>query len=112
MDYTWIVPRQLVLVRVGRVVLLGDVVEHQHVGERLEAVREVARHVHGSEVAVADVLAESLPRVAVEGDDARPSLQADEQVVPAPLMVMQASNRSLPREGDVRLTDRLRQAAG
>ena len=84
------------LVGVGRVVLLGDVVEHQDVGERLEAVCEISRDVHGGEVAVADVLAERLAGLAVERDDARTSLQANEQVVLATLVVVEASDRSLP----------------
>ena len=46
-----------VLVRVGRVVLLGDVVAEERLGERLEAVRVAARDVDGDRVLVADVLA-------------------------------------------------------
>ena len=59
------------LVGIGRVVLLGDVVEHQDVGQGLETVREIAWDVDGSEVVFTDVLAEGLTRVAVERDDAR-----------------------------------------
>ena len=100
-----------VLVGIGGVVLLADVVEHQHVGQRLEAVREVAGDVDGREVVVADVLAERLARVAVERDDARTALKADEEVVLPALVVVQAADRALAREGDVRLADRLRQSA-
>src|SRR3989442_7722987 len=50
--------------------------------------------------------------VSVERDDACTALQADEQIVLATLVVVQPTDRSLPREGDVRLADGLGQAAG
>ena len=98
-----------VLVGIGDVVLLADVVKHQHVRQGFEAVREVAGHVDRREVVVADVLAERLARLAVERDDARTSLQADEEIVLSALVEVQAADRALTREGDVRLADRLRQ---
>ena len=99
------------LVRVVGVVLLADVVEHQDVGQRLEPVREVAGHVDGGEVVVTDVLGEHLASVAIECHHARTPLQADEEVVLAPLVEVQPANRALARERDVRLPDRLRQPA-
>ena len=84
------------LVGIGRVVLLGHVVEHQDVRQRLESVREIPRNVDGPEVVVADVFAESLACVTVERDNARPALQADEEVVLAALVVVQAADRPLP----------------
>src|SRR3954465_4150893 len=111
MGHTWVVPRQLVLVGIVRVVLLGDVVEHQHVGPARRSVREIARHVDRSEVAVPDVLGEGLARLTVERHDASLALQAHEEVVLPALVVMQPANRPPAREGDVRLPDRLRQEA-
>ena len=66
------------LVGIGRVVFLSGVVEHEDVRQRLETVRKVAGHVHRAEVALADVLAEGLARVSIEGDDAGTALKADE----------------------------------
>ena len=91
------------LVRIGRVVLLGDVVAEEEIGERLEAVRVVARDVDGDRVVVADVLGERLAGLAVEDDDARHALQADEEVVLAALVVVEAADHAAAREGDVRL---------
>ena len=47
----------------------------------------------------------------VEHDDARRALQADEEVVLAALVVVEAADDALPGEGDVRLPRRLRQEA-
>ena len=51
------------------------------------------------------------PLLAVEHDDARRALQADEEVVLAALVVVEAANDALTGEGDVRLPRRLRQQA-
>ena len=51
------------------------------------------------------------PVVAVEHDDARCPLDADEEVVLAALVVVQAADRAGAREGQVRLPRRLRQQA-
>ena len=83
------------LVRVGRVVLLGHVVAEEAVGERLEAVRVVAGDVDGDRVVVADVLGERLAGLAVEDDDARHPLQAREEVVLAALVVVEAADHAL-----------------
>ena len=64
-----VVPRDAVLVRVRRVVFLGDEIREQAVGERLVAVRVDARDVDGDRIVVSDVLAERLPRLAIECDD-------------------------------------------
>ena len=81
------------LVGIGRVVLLGDVVEHEDVRQRLEAVREVPRDVDGGKAVVTDVLGEGLARVTVECDDACLALEADEEVVLPALVVVKATNR-------------------
>ena len=99
------------LVRVGRVVLLGDEVAEEAVGERLVAVRVAARDVDRDRVVVADVLGERLARLAVEHDDAHHALQADEEVVLAALVVVQPADHALARAREVRLAHRLRQRA-
>ena len=83
------------LVRVGGVVLLGHVVEHQHVCQCLEAVRERPGDIDRGEVVVADVLAERLAALPVERDYPGATSQTDEQVVLAPLVVVKASDRPL-----------------
>ena len=87
--------------RPGRIA--RDVVTEEQVGERLEAVRVDAGDVDRDRVLVADVLSERLAGRAVEDDDARRSLEAREQVVLAALVVVQAADRPLARERDVRL---------
>ena len=52
-----------------------------------------------------------LAGAAVEHDDARHPLQADEEIVLAALVVVEAADHALAREGDVRLPRRLRQEA-
>ena len=99
------------LVGGGRVVLLGDVVTEEQIGERLEAVRVQAGDVDRDRVVVADVLGEGLAGRSVEHDDARRSLQAGEEVVLAALVVVKAADDALARERDVRLARRLRQQA-
>ena len=61
-----VVPRHAELVGLRRVVLAGDVVAEQQIGERLEAVRERPRDPDRNGVVGADVLGEGLPRLAVE----------------------------------------------
>ena len=51
------------------------------------------------------------PGLAVEHDDARRALEADEQVVLPALVVVQPADDAAAREGDVRLARRLRQQA-
>ena len=51
------------------------------------------------------------PVVAVEDDDARRPLQADEEVVLSALVVVEPADRAAARERDVRLPRRLRQQA-
>ena len=99
------------LVGIRRVVFLGDEIREQAVGERLVAVRMDARDVDGDRVVVSDVLAERLPRLAIEHDDAHHPLEADEEVVLAALVEMQPADHAAARAGQVRLLDRLRQRA-
>ena len=107
-----IVPRDAVLVRIGRVVLLGDEVREERVGERLVAVRVDAGDVDRDRVVVADVLGERLAAcVAVEHDDAHHSREADEEVVLAALVVVEAADHARARTREVHLPDRLRQRA-
>jgi hypothetical protein len=94
-----------------RVVLLGDVVTEEDVGERLEPVGVVAGHVDGHGIVVADVAGPRLAALAVEHDDARRSAQAREEVVLVALVVVEAADDALPRERDVRLAGRLRKGA-
>ena len=54
-------PADAVLVGIAGVVLLGDEVGEQAVGQRLEPVRADAGHVDRDRILVADVLAEGLP---------------------------------------------------
>src|SRR6476619_5387426 len=98
-----VVPPDLVLVRVGWVVLLGHVVDEEQVGERLEAVRVAAGDVQRNGVLVADVLRERLARLAVEDDDAGHALEAAEEIVLATLVVVEAADHAGTREGEVRL---------
>src|SRR4051812_20820170 len=92
-----IVPADLVLVRVRRVVLTRDVVEEEEIGERLEAVRERAADPERDAVLVADVLRERLPGRRIEHDDAGRSLEAGEEVA-LPLVVVEAADHALARE--------------
>src|SRR5262245_39127643 len=99
------------LIRIRRVVLLGDVVAEDEIGERLEAVRVAAGDVEGNRVLVPDVLGERLPGLAVEHDDASSAAQTAEEVGLAALVVVEAADHARAREGDVRLPGRLRQCA-
>src|SRR5581483_1484698 len=104
-----VVPRDPVLVRLGGVVLLRHVIEEQAVGQRLVSVRMAARDVDADEVLVADVLGERLTAIAVHDDDAGRPLKADEEVVLAALVVVEAADDALPRADEIRLPDRLRE---
>jgi hypothetical protein len=106
-----VVPGDLVLIGVGRVVLLGHVVTEEKIAQGLEAVGVPARDVHGDEVVLADVGRKRLPGLAVEDDNARRPLQTGEEVVLAPFVVVQAADDALAREGEVRLHHVLRQLA-
>ena len=108
-DDARIVPGNAVLVGIGRVVLLGHVVAEQDVRQRLEAVRVDAGDVDRGRVVVADVLGERLAGRPVEDDDAGRSLEADEEVVLAALVVVQAADHAPAREAQVRLARRLRE---
>jgi len=95
-----------VLVGVFRVVLLGHVVTKQKVGDRLEAVRIATGDVDADGVVAADVLAERLAALEIEDNDPSRSLQADEEIVLAALVVVQAPDHAPPRERDIRLPHR------
>ena len=104
-------PAESLLVGVRRVVLLGHVVTEEEIGERLEAVSVASWDVDRHRILVADVLGERLAGLPVEHDDACHPLQADEEIVLATLVVVEAPNHALARERDVRLPRRLRQHA-
>ena len=89
-------PAHTLLVGVGRVVLLGHVVTEEEIRERLEAVGAPTGNVDPHGVVVADVLAERLAGLTVEDDHAGHPLQAREEIVLAPLVVVQAAQRSPP----------------
>ena len=89
-------PSRSLLVRIRRVVLLRHVVTEEEIGERLEAVGVPSRDVDRDRILVTDVLGERLAALAVEHDDACRPLQADEQVVLAALVVVEAANHALP----------------
>ncbi len=102
-------PANALLVRVRGVVLLGDVVTEEEIGQRLEAVRVAAGDVDRDRVVVADVLGVRLAALPVEHDDARHPLQADEEVILAALVVMETPEDALAREREVGLSRLLRQ---
>src|SRR5581483_535788 len=106
-----VVPGDAVLVRPVAVVLLRDEAHERAVRARLVAVCVDARHVDRDRVVVAAVLAERLAARTVEHDDAHRPGEADEHVVLAALVEMQASNDALARVGEVRLHERLRERA-
>lgn len=99
------------LVRIGGVVLLGDVVTEHEVGESLEAVGVPAGDVDGDVVVLADVHREDLAALPVEDDGARGAAEAGEEIVLPSLVVVEPPDHPSPRERDVRLDGRLRQAA-
>jgi hypothetical protein len=108
---TLVVPRDPVLVRLRGVVLLRRVVDEEDVRQRLEPVRVLPRHVDGERVVVADVDADRLTALAVEDDDAGRPPEADEEVVLATVVVVEATDHTLARERHVRLARGLRQQA-
>src|SRR5690242_1247153 len=65
----------------------------------------------GCEVAVTDVLAESVARVAVECHDARPAGEADEEIALATQVIVQAADGARTRLGHVGLPNRIRELA-
>src|SRR3954470_23804529 len=69
----------------------------------------MARDVDGSEVLVADVGREGLARRAVEHDHAHHPADAGEQVALPALVVVEAADHALAREGEVRLLHGTRQ---
>ena len=101
-----IVPGDSLLVGIGRVVLLGHVIDEQQIGQRLEAVGVASRDVQRHGVVVADVLGERRAGEAVEHDDAGRPLQAGEEVVLATLVEVKAPDDALTRERNIGL-DRL-----
>ena len=86
-------------------------VAEEDVRERLEAVRVTAGHVDGDGVLVADVLGERLAGRTVEDHHAGRPAHADEQIVLAPLVVVQAPHDARAREREVRLDHPLRKSA-
>src|SRR5581483_7845924 len=108
-DDARVVPRNAVLVRIRRVVLGGDEVGEERVRQRLVAVRVAAGDVDCDGIVVADVLDVHVAALPVEDDDADGSLQTDEEVVLAALVVVQTADHALPRPREVHLLDRLRQ---
>ena len=100
-----------VLVGRGGVVLLGDEVAEDTVGECLVPVGACTGNVDRDRVLLADVLGEPLTRLAVEDDDAHHPGEADEEVVLAALVVMEAANHAGTRLRKVHLPDRLRKVA-
>src|SRR5207244_7406641 len=62
-----------------------------------------AGNVDGDRIVVADVLGERLAALEVEDDDPSRALDADEEVVLAPLVVVETADHALSRERDVRL---------
>ena len=106
-----IVPRDAVLVRIGRVVLLRDEIGEEGVRQRLVAVGVDAGDVDRDRVLVADVLGERLAGGAVEHDDAHHPLEADEEVVLAALVIVEAADHAAARAREVGLPDRLGQSA-
>ena len=99
------------LVGVGCVVLLGEEVAEEDVGQRLVTVRMQTRHVDRDGVVVTDVLGERLPGRQVQDDDAHHSRETDEDVVLAELVVVEPAHDAAPRVREVDLPDRLRQRA-
>ena len=95
-----------------RVVLLGDVIEEQAVGERLEPVGMVARDENRRRIVVADVCREGLAALPFEHDDPHHALEARKQVGLAALVVVEAADHALARERQVRLLDGLGQRRG
>ena len=83
------------LVRVGRVVLLGHVVTEEEIGQGLEAVGVMPRDVDRDQVVVADVLRESVAALAIEHDDSSHALEAGEEVVLAPFVIVQTPDHAL-----------------
>src|SRR5229473_6055928 len=111
MAYALVVPGETVLVGIRRVVLLGHEVHEQAVGQRLVPVRMNPGNVDRDAIVVADVVGERLAGRPVEDDDTHRAGQADEYVVLTPLVVVQTSNDTRARAGEVRLLDRFRKRA-
>ena len=109
MLHTRVVPGNLVLVRIGWVVLLRDVVAEEQIGQSLEPVCVPAGNPNGDGVVVADVDREGLARRPVEHHHTRQAPKAGEQIVLPALVVVQPADHTLPREREVRLLDRLGQ---
>src|SRR5512133_509027 len=101
MPDTRVVPADALFIRIGGVVLLGDEVREERVGECFVAVRMDARHVDRNRVVVADVLRERLAGRPVENDDAHHSREADEEVVLAPLVIVEPADDALSRAREV-----------
>ena len=83
------------LVRVGRVVLLGHVVTEEEIGQGLKAVGVMPRDIDRDQVFVTDVLREGLAGLAIEYHHAGGPLQAGEEVVLAPFVIVQAADHAL-----------------
>ena len=99
------------LVRLGRVVLLGHVVAEEQIGQSLEAVGVPTGNPDRHRVVVADVDREGLAGLAIEHDHTSDPVERCEEIVLAPLVVVEAADHSLAREGDVGLPGRRGQRA-
>ena len=99
------------LVGIRGVVLLRDEIREEGVGQRLVAVGVDAGHVDRDRILVADVLAERHAGRAVEDDHSHRPLEADEEVVLTPLVVVEAANHATARMGEVHLPNRFRERA-
>jgi len=91
-----VVPRDLMLVGIGWVVLLCDVVAEEKIGERFESVGVATRNPNRHWVVVADVDREGLSALAIEHYDPSNALEAREQVVLTALMKMEPTDHALP----------------
>src|SRR5207244_3888175 len=80
-------------------------------GKSFVAVRVASGDVDGDRILVADVLGERLAALAIEHDDPHHPLQADEEVVLAALVIVEAADHALARPREIRLPDRLREPA-
>ena len=83
------------LVWIGRVVLLGHVVTEEEIGQRLEAMGVMPRDVDRHQIVVADVFREGLAGLAIEHHHAGSPLQAGEEIVLAPFVIVQAADHAL-----------------
>src|SRR5437899_11983419 len=103
MRYARVVPGHGVLVRVGRVVLGGDVVAEEDFRQGLVPVCVPTGYVDGDRVLVADVLREDRPGLTIEDDHPGGPAQAREEIVLTSLVVVEAADHSGSGEREVGL---------